>query len=173
MLIRSQDRTKFVDIAGKTISIDRANAIGITYANSNVLLGKYTSKEKAMKVLDMVQESYINGHIDYQMPEDSEVIENWCESEYIEKPTITSKEKAFLDLLLSKYKYIARDKDTNKLFLYIDKPSKHFTYWLPELKDSAYELLYKPLDIKFDFITWENEEPWSIEDLKKLEVKDE
>lgn len=41
MLIRSQDRTKLVDIAGKTIAIDRANSIGITYANSNVLLGKY------------------------------------------------------------------------------------------------------------------------------------
>ena len=25
----------------------------------------------------------------------------------------------------------------------------------------------------FDFIKWEDEEPWSIEDLKKLEVKDE
>lgn len=47
-----------VDIAGKTIAIDRANAIGITYANSNVLLGKYTSKEKVIKVLDMIQETY-------------------------------------------------------------------------------------------------------------------
>ena len=26
-------------------------------------------------------------------------------------------------------------------------------------------------DIKFDFIKWEDEDPWSIEDLKKLEVK--
>lgn len=25
----------------------------------------------------------------------------------------------------------------------------------------------------FSFIKWEDEEPWSIEDLKKLEVKDE
>ena len=25
----------------------------------------------------------------------------------------------------------------------------------------------------FDFIKWEDEEPWSVEDLKKLEVKDE
>ena len=25
----------------------------------------------------------------------------------------------------------------------------------------------------FDFIKWEDEEPWSIEDLKNLEVKDE
>jgi hypothetical protein len=31
-------------------------------------------KSKAMKVLDMIQEAYVNGHIDYQMPEDSEVI---------------------------------------------------------------------------------------------------
>lgn len=76
-------------------------------------------------------------------------------------------------MILPKYKYIARDNDTNKLFLYIDRPSKHFTYWLPELEDSAYELLYRPLDIKFNFIKWEDEEPWSIEDLKKLEVKDE
>lgn len=86
MLIRSQDRTKLVDIAGKTISIDHANAIGITYANSNVLLGKYTSKEKAMKILDIIQKIYKQeiteiiyreGIYDtgtFQMPKDSEVI---------------------------------------------------------------------------------------------------
>ena len=28
---------------------------------------------KAMKVLDMIQEAYVNGHIDYQIPGDSEV----------------------------------------------------------------------------------------------------
>ena len=100
-------------------------------------------------------------------------LKRWSESEYIEKPTITSKEKIFLDLILPQYKYVARDNDTNKLFLFIDRPSKCFTYWLSELKDSAYELLYRPLDIKFDFIKWEDEEPWSIEDLKNLEVKDE
>ncbi len=86
MLIRSQDRTKLIDIAGKTIAIDRANAIGITYANSNVLLGKYTSKEKAIKVLDMIQETYKQQKTEiiyregiydigtFQMPEDNEVI---------------------------------------------------------------------------------------------------
>ena len=86
MLIRSQDRTKLVDIAGKTISVDRANAIGVTYANSNVLLGKYASKEKAMKVLDIIQETYKQEKTEiiyregiydigtFQMPEDNEVI---------------------------------------------------------------------------------------------------
>lgn len=38
------------------------------------LLGEYSTKEKAMKVLDMIQEAYVNGHIDYQMPADSEVV---------------------------------------------------------------------------------------------------
>ena len=86
MLIRSQDRTKLVDIAGKTIAIDRANAIVIMYSNSNFLLGKYTSKEKAIKVLDMIQETYKQQKTEmiyregiydirtFQMPEDNEVI---------------------------------------------------------------------------------------------------
>lgn len=37
------------------------------------MIGFYSTKAKAMKVLDMIQEAYVNGHIDYQMPEDSEV----------------------------------------------------------------------------------------------------
>ena len=38
------------------------------------MVGRYSAKEKAMKVLDMIQEAYVNGHIDYQMPTDSEVV---------------------------------------------------------------------------------------------------
>lgn len=33
--------------------------------------------------------------------------------------------------------------------------------------------LMNMFDIKFDFIKWEDEEPWSIEDLKNLEVRDD
>lgn len=47
MLIRSQDRTKLVDIAGKTIVASGANDIKISYANSSVRLGHYESKEKS------------------------------------------------------------------------------------------------------------------------------
>ena len=57
MLIRSQDRTKLVDIAWKTISIKRINShinnIEITYANSSVVLGAY-NEENALKVLDVI-----------------------------------------------------------------------------------------------------------------------
>ena len=88
MLIRSQDRTKLVDVVGKTIAIDRANAIVITYANSNVLLGKYTSKEKDLKVLDLIGQAYNNFEMGFrgdvfQMPKDEEVNEVY-NKEYIE-----------------------------------------------------------------------------------------
>lgn len=88
MLIRSQDKTKLVDITGKTIAIDRANAIGITYANSNVLLGKYTSKEKALKVLDLIGQGYNNFETGFrcdvfQMPKDEEANEVY-NKEYLE-----------------------------------------------------------------------------------------
>lgn len=74
MLIRSQDKTKLVDIAEKILFVSEVNDIKISYENSYTRLGHYESKEKAIKVLDLIQESYINGHIDYQMPEDSEVV---------------------------------------------------------------------------------------------------
>lgn len=89
----------------------------------------------------------------------------WSESEYVEKHTITSKEKKFLDLLLPNYKYIAREKN-GFLLVYTEKPIKILETW--GLANCA---LMNMFDIKFDFIKWEDEEPWGIEDLKKLEVK--
>ena len=50
----------------------------------------------------------------------SDRLREWSESEYVEKPTITSREKNFLDLLLPKWKYIARD-NNNELYIYIMK----------------------------------------------------
>lgn len=94
----------------------------------------------------------------------------WSESEYVEKPTITSREKNFLYALLSNYKYIARDKD-NLLYVYYDKPIHGNKFWISEY---AYHDMPKDMygDV-FSFIKWNDEEPWSIEDLKKLEVRDE
>ena len=75
MLIRSQNKEVLVafeflpdiEVSGGVISVRRD--IGWC-----CLLGEYSTKEKAMKVLDMIQEAYVNGHIDYQIPEDSEVV---------------------------------------------------------------------------------------------------
>ena len=101
-------------------------------------------------------------------------LREWSESEYVEKPTITSKEKMFLDLIVAKWKYLARGEDKN-LYVFDSLPSKGYDGWCLEnisMCDYCY-ISKKPFGGMFDFIKWENEKPWSIEDLKKLEVKDE
>lgn len=97
----------------------------------------------------------------------SDRLREWAESEYVEKPTITLREKKFLDLLLPNYKYIAREKN-GFLLAYTEKPIKILETW--GLANCA---LINMFDIKFDFIKREDEEPWSIEDLKNLEVRDD
>jgi len=71
MLIRTQDKRSLVDITGTTISIDnytRELSTGTIYqynikifVHSNMVtetLGRYSSFEKAMKVLNMIQVKY-------------------------------------------------------------------------------------------------------------------
>lgn len=101
-------------------------------------------------------------------------LHKWAESEYVEKPMITSKEKKFLDLLLAKWKYIARDAD-EKLYAFDLLPSKKRNSWCIEsvLICNYCNISKNLFGCMFDFIRWDDNEPWSIEDLKKLEVKDE
>jgi hypothetical protein len=56
------------------MDIEGAVKIVCSYSCKDYIIGHYSSKAKAIKVLDMIQEAYVNGHIDYQMPEDSEVV---------------------------------------------------------------------------------------------------
>lgn len=77
MLIRSQDKTILLNFSNSTVVYiaknDKVFAILSLDNENRYRLGKYSSEAKAMKVLDMIQEAYVNGHINYQMPEDSEV----------------------------------------------------------------------------------------------------
>lgn len=104
---------------------------------------------------------------------DREALIRWAESEYVEpKPTITSREKKFLDALLPNCKYIARDKINDNLYVYYNKPRRNSMNesWITDDRNYFYVSrdMYGNM---FNFIKWEDEEPWSIEDLKKLEVK--
>lgn len=80
MLIRSQNKMSLVKFENIVININNINGKEIIcWSQMNpgedeyISLGHYSAKAKAMKVLDMIQEACINGHIDFQMPEDSEV----------------------------------------------------------------------------------------------------
>lgn len=100
-------------------------------------------------------------------------LREWSESEYVEKSTITSREKNFLDALLSDCKYIARDSN-NDLYIYYNKPRRNSMNESWTTDDSNYFYVSRNMyGNMFNLIKWEDEKPWSIEDLKKLEVKDE
>ena len=77
MLIRSQDKrmiVNFDNICTVSASPEKhSEDIYVEDGTGSLMVGRYSTKAKAMKVLDMMQEAYINGHIDYQIPGDSEV----------------------------------------------------------------------------------------------------
>ena len=77
MLIRSQNKAILLNFSNSTVVYiaknDKDFVISSLGNENRYRLGKYSSEAKAMKVLDMIQEADINGHIDFQMPEDSEV----------------------------------------------------------------------------------------------------
>ena len=81
-----------------------------------------------------------------------------------EKPKPTYDEKIILRNLPEKYKWIARDKN-GLIFLYAKKPSKCEYSW------GGCKYILLPLEHLFQFIQWEDEEPYSIEDLLKGEEK--
>lgn len=99
----------------------------------------------------------------------SEVKREWAESEYIEKPVISKRDKAFLQYLGEELKYIARSKSDN-LMAYQNSAEKREDGWV--IDSGAIKSLQK-LNIDFPMVKWEDSEPWLIEDLKKLEVVDE
>ena len=89
----------------------------------------------------------------------------------IERQKISKRDKCFLEYLNEKYKYIARDKDED-LYFYTEKPEKSIEEEYEGWNGYAFKIT-DIFGVNFPMIKWEDEEPWSIEDLKKLEVVDE
>lgn len=84
-----------------------------------------------------------------------------------EEPTITGDEKTILRFFLINYEWIARDEDS-RLYVYQDKPEKRENAWMGE--PDGYRSL-DALSHLFVMVKWEDDEPWRIEDLLKLDVK--
>lgn len=83
-----------------------------------------------------------------------------------EDPTITEDEKVILRNLPGNYEWIARDED-GRLCVYPGKPLKVTTKWGSGLGHKFFDLF----DHLFQMVRWEDDEPWKIEDLLKLDVK--
>lgn len=93
----------------------------------------------------------------------------WAESEYIEKPVISKRDREFLEYLNGKIKYITRD-GAGELYAYSAKPCKERRAWMPQTGEFFNLDFYFSAD--FPMVKWSDEEPWLIENLKKLEVVD-
>ena len=90
--------------------------------------------------------------------------------EHIEQPKLTKRERAFCEAVQTGW--LARDYSGN-LAWRDNKPEKvhetHDKYWLGNGSIGVWvHALFK--EDGFGFIQWEDEKPWSIEDLLKLEV---
>lgn len=97
----------------------------------------------------------------------------WLEQEYIEKPVISKRDRAFLEYIDSGYKHVTRDAN-GRLDVWCDKPSKGLAMWLScnvdLVNDNSFGIFGFTID--FPMVKWEDDKPWLIEDLKKLDVVD-
>lgn len=91
----------------------------------------------------------------------------WLNAEYVEPQKLTKAERAFCESLVPGC-YIARD-SSGSLYVYTEKPVKCGISWsLPCC--TSIGAIY---NVSFPFVKWEDEQPWKVEDLLKLEVLDE
>lgn len=99
-------------------------------------------------------------------------IRAWANSEYIERPVISKRDKAFLEYLREEYRFVARD-ENGELFVYGSKPckDKSFKCWRTCGRSNSPSLRLN-YNVDFPMIKWSDEEPWGIENLEKLEVVD-
>ena len=94
----------------------------------------------------------------------------WAVQEHVKKQKLTKQERKFCELLDEEDIWFARQRNMTMPTIFIHKPHKTITCWHGDTIQSCE--LRKYCNARFDFIKWEDEEPWSIEDLLKLEVEE-
>lgn len=91
----------------------------------------------------------------------------WLYAEHIEQPKLTKRERAFCEAVQTGW--IARDKN-GSLFWYGTMPgTKGNMIWVC-CDPCSYQMFN--MGSLFKFIVWEDEKPWAVEDLLKLEVEE-
>lgn len=92
----------------------------------------------------------------------SECTCEWLKQEHKEKIKLSEVERVILENIDKQYKWIARDKSKN-IHVYGSEPVKENMEWRDI--DSEMELLV--FNHLFQFIKWEDDEPYNIEELLK------
>ena len=86
--------------------------------------------------------------------------------EHIEQPKLTKRERAFCEAVQTGW--IARDV-IGGIYWYENKPKKGNSEWISR------DIKYTNISVfkLFNFINWEDEKPWAVTDLLKLEVMED
>ena len=92
----------------------------------------------------------------------------WALKEYVEKPKLTKQERKFCELFEGKELWFAKDKTNKYVTTYKTMPEKRDKWWYGNSVPSVD--LRSVCGVKFDFIKFEDEKPWSVAELLKLEV---
>lgn len=93
-------------------------------------------------------------------------LKEWAESEYIEKPVISKRDREFLEYLGENAKWMTKESGSGiSVWLTKPKKDKSISAWT----DGMYNCLSE-FNIDFPMVKLEDDEPWLIDDLKKLEV---
>ena len=88
----------------------------------------------------------------------------WLNAEHKEPITLSEAERIILENIDKEYKWIARDKDGELKIYNGEKPTKEQVDWHDVNLKYMYISYFNHL---FQFITWEDEQPYNIEELLK------
>ena len=93
----------------------------------------------------------------------------WLMSEYKPEPVLTQREKHFVECLEDGW--LTKGEACNEFKWWEKKPRHERNKWVAYEATQVHSILSYAFGIKLPFITWEDEEPWAVADLRKLKVK--
>lgn len=134
------------------------------------------NKEKYLdELIDEVYEKgypcdFIDAHCNFDCVGDNqedcdvckEKLKKWLEQEHIEKPRLSHDEYVILKNMDKTYKWITRDFFSSLITVHGDKPKKEGDCWEFRLGRNRDVTLFDKL---FQFIKWQDEEPYEIKAL--------
>ena len=90
--------------------------------------------------------------------------------EHFPEPVLTAREKHFVESLEDGW--LTKGDACNEIKWWDKKPKREGNGWVVMEATQVHSILFYAFGIKLPFITWEDEEPWSVEELRKLKVKE-
>lgn len=92
----------------------------------------------------------------------------WLMSEYKSEPVLTAREKHFVECLEDGW--LTKGSASNEFKWWGTKPRREGEKWVSDEGSTIHRILSYAFGIKLPFITHEDEEPWSVEELRKLKA---